>query len=50
MDRTAPHGGVRDRFQRRKDYTRAITLIAAAALCGAFWIAAAEAVVHAVRR
>jgi hypothetical protein len=34
----------------RKDYTRAITLIAAGALCGAFWIAAAEAVLHAVRR
>ena len=34
----------------RKDYTRVITLIVAGALCSAFWIAAAEAVVHAVRR
>lgn len=34
----------------RKDYTRAITLIVAGALCSAFWIAAVEAVVHAVRR
>ena len=40
----------KERIRRRKDYTRAITLIVAGALCGAFWIAAAEAVVHAVRR
>lgn len=39
----------REHMRGRKDYTRAITLIVAGALCGAFWIAAAQAVVHAVR-
>lgn len=44
MDRAGPQD------RKRKDYTRAVTLIVASALCAAFWIAAAEAVVHAVRR
>jgi hypothetical protein len=44
------HEPAKERDPRRKDYTRAITLIVASALCGAFWFAAAEAVVHAVRR
>jgi hypothetical protein len=48
MARAVPRKGGRD--GARKDYTRAITLIVASALCGAFWIAAAEAIVHAVRR
>jgi hypothetical protein len=34
----------------RKDYTRPIALIAASALCGAIWLAAAEVVMYAVRR
>ena len=42
--------GPRDRDCRRKDYTRAVTLIVATALCGALWVAAAEAIVHAIRR
>ena len=46
MERSAP----RERPKERRDYTRAITLIVAGALCSAFWIAAAEAIVHAVRR
>jgi cytochrome bd-type quinol oxidase subunit 1 len=50
MDRAIPHGRVRNRAERRKDYTRVITLVAAGALCSAFWIAVADAVVHAVRR
>jgi len=50
MTRAAPRERAGEPVRGRKDYTRAITLIVAAALCGAFWIAAAEAVVHALRR
>jgi hypothetical protein len=50
MATDAPRERAKPRVQGRKDYTRAITLIVASALCGAFWIAAAEAIVHAVRR
>lgn len=50
MVRAIPREGAKAREGGRKDYTRAITLIVAGALCGAFWIAAAEAVVHVVRR